>query len=93
MHSDGVVFSIFLIFTGAALLAALALYARQSLLVAYIVLGALVGPWGLALVSDPVTIQGIGHVGIDHPQARLFIVVDLFAQPGQRPPAGLDVPQ
>ncbi len=64
MQSDAVVFSIFLIFTGAALLAALALFARQSLLVAYIVLGALVGPWGLALVSDPVTIQGIGHVGI-----------------------------
>jgi Kef-type K+ transport system membrane component KefB len=64
MHSDTVVFTIFLIFTGAALLAGLALYARQSLLVAYIVLGGLLGPWGLKLVSDLGVIQQIGHVGI-----------------------------
>ena len=44
MAGDSIIFSIFLIFTGAALLAAMALYARQSLLVAYILLGALLGP-------------------------------------------------
>jgi len=52
MQSEAIVFSIFLIFTGAALLATLALYTRQSLLVAYILLGALFGPWGLELVAD-----------------------------------------
>jgi Kef-type K+ transport system membrane component KefB len=64
MQSDTIVFSIFLIFTGAAVFAGAALYLRQSMLVAYIALGCLVGPWGLALVTDATTIQGIGHVGI-----------------------------
>ncbi len=64
MQSDVIVFSIFLNFTGAAVFAGAALYLRQSMLVAYIALGCLVGPWGLALVTDATTIQGIGHVGI-----------------------------
>ncbi len=64
MNGDSIVFSIFLIFTGAAVLAGVALYARQSMLVAYILLGVLAGPWGFRLVTDATTIQGIGHVGI-----------------------------
>jgi Kef-type K+ transport system membrane component KefB len=64
MHTDPLVFSVFLIFTGAAVFAALALFAGQSLLIAYIVLGCVVGPWGLALVEDPRTIASVGHVGI-----------------------------
>ena len=64
MNADSVIFSIFLIFTGAAVVAALALYARQSLLVAYIALGWLAGPWGLGLVPDAELVEGIGHVGI-----------------------------
>lgn len=64
MHGDVIIFSIFLIFTGAAVFAGIALYARQSMLVAYILLGCLVGPWGLKLVTDASTIQSIGHVGI-----------------------------
>ncbi len=64
MNGDSIVFSIFLIFTGAAVLAGIALYARQSMLVAYILLGVLAGPWGFRLVTDATTIKGIGHVGI-----------------------------
>ncbi len=64
MQSDVIVFSIFLIFTGAAVFAGAALYLRQSMLVAYIALGTLAGPWGIGLVTDATTIQGIGHVGI-----------------------------
>ena len=64
MQSDTIVFSIFLIFTGAAVFAGAALYLRQSMLVAYIALGCLAGPWGLGFVTDATTIQGIGHVGI-----------------------------
>ena len=64
MQSDIIVFSIFLIFTGAAVFAGAALYLRQSMLVAYIALGCLAGPWGIGLVTDATTIQGIGHVGI-----------------------------
>ena len=38
----------FLIFTGSAVVASLALFGRQPLLVAYILLGAVMGPHGLA---------------------------------------------
>jgi Kef-type K+ transport system membrane component KefB len=46
MTNDPLVFTIFLVFTGAAVLATVSLFARQSLLVAYIALGVLLGPWG-----------------------------------------------
>ncbi len=64
MTSEFSIFSLFLVFTGAAVLAAATLYARQSLLVAYIALGVLLGPWGLRLIHDTRTVQEIGHVGI-----------------------------
>jgi Kef-type K+ transport system membrane component KefB len=79
MPHDSILFSIFLIFTGAAVLAAIALYARQSLLVAYILLGGLVGPWGLKLVSDAAIIQQIGHIGI----IFLLFLLGLNLQPAQ----------
>jgi Kef-type K+ transport system membrane component KefB len=63
MQQD-IVFTIFLIFTGAAVLATIALYARQALLVAYILLGILLGPSALGLVSDPDLIGEIAHIGI-----------------------------
>lgn len=46
------------------MLATLALFTRQSLLVAYIVLGAALGPWGAKLVTDPIIIKDIGDIGI-----------------------------
>ena len=64
MQQDPFVFTIFLIFTGAAIVATIALYARQALLVAYILLGVLLGPSVFGLVSDPILIQQISHVGI-----------------------------
>ncbi|HOP15151.1 MAG: cation:proton antiporter [Chromatiaceae bacterium] len=64
MHQDPIVFTIFLVFTGAAVFATIALFARQSLLVAYIVLGALFGPSALGLVSDPELIRNISEFGI-----------------------------
>jgi Kef-type K+ transport system membrane component KefB len=57
-------YSMFLIFTGAALLTTLALFARQAMIVGYIVLGVLLGPWGLALISDAGLIQDISNIGI-----------------------------
>lgn len=64
MQQDPIVFTVFLVFTGAAVFATLALFARQSLLVAYIVLGALFGPSALGLVSDPELIRSISEFGI-----------------------------
>lgn len=64
MHQEPLVFTIFVVFTGAAIVATLALYARQSLLVAYILLGALLGPSALGLIADPELVRGISEFGI-----------------------------
>jgi len=57
-------YSLFLIFVGAALFATLALVARQSLIIGYIVLGIVLGPWGLKWVTDTKLIQDISNIGI-----------------------------
>ena len=59
---DEVTFTIFIIFTGAAIFATLALYARQTLIVAYIALGILIGPFGLGLVTDQSFIQQVSDI-------------------------------
>ena len=56
--------SLFLIFVGAAIFATLALFARQSLIIAYIVLGIVLGPWGVAWVEDTKLIKDISNIGI-----------------------------
>ncbi len=45
-------------------MATIALYLRQAMLVAYLALGAILGPWGLALVTDADLIQDIARIGI-----------------------------
>ncbi|MFT5574113.1 MAG: Kef-type K+ transport system membrane component KefB [Cryomorphaceae bacterium] len=57
-------FSLFLIFVGAAIFATLALMARQSLIIGYIVLGVVLGPWGAKWVTDTELIQDISNIGI-----------------------------
>ena len=64
MPDNTIVYSIFLIFTGAAIFATLALFARQALIVGYIILGIIFGPWGLALIDDASLISDISHIGI-----------------------------
>lgn len=64
MHSSQVIFSIFLIFAGAAVFATIALYARQAMIVAYIVLGLIIGPWGLGLIDDASWIEDVSEIGI-----------------------------
>jgi Kef-type K+ transport system membrane component KefB len=77
MQQDPLVFTIFIVFTGAAVFATLALYARQSLLVAYIVLGALLGPSALGFVTDPELIRDISEFGI----VFLLFLLGLNLQP------------
>ncbi len=64
MHEHQLIFSLFLIFVGAALFSSLALLTRQSMLVAYIFLGILLGPWGLKLINDSQLVRHVGDVGI-----------------------------
>jgi Kef-type K+ transport system membrane component KefB len=64
MGNESIVFSLFLIFFGAAIMATLALTLRQSLIIAYIAVGLLIGPFGSGLIQDPSLIQNISNVGI-----------------------------
>jgi len=62
---EGIIFNaFFLIFCSAAVLASLALYTRQPLLVAYIAIGVILGPHGFAVVSDITLISEMSHIGI-----------------------------
>lgn len=65
MSLEGNLFqSFFLIFSGAAIIASLALYSRQPLLVAYILLGILLGPHAFALVDNLNLLTEISRIGI-----------------------------
>ena len=77
MNADSIVFTFFMIFAGAALLATFALFARQALLIAYILIGVLLGPWGLGFVSDAKVIGEIAHIGI----IFLLFLIGLNLQP------------
>lgn len=77
MHDGSVFYTIFIIFAGAAFLSTLVLYTKQSLLVAYILLGAILGPWGFKLVSDVSTVRQIGDIGI----VFLLFLLGLHLQP------------
>ncbi|WP_267256399.1 cation:proton antiporter [Coxiella endosymbiont of Ornithodoros maritimus] len=64
MFEHDIIFSIFLIFAGAAVLSTFALMTRQSMLVAYILLGILLGPWGLKLIANIDMLRTVSDVGI-----------------------------
>ncbi len=64
MEQDSLLFSFFLIFSGAAVLSTIALFLRQPLLVAYICVGALLGPYGMAYISDASLLTDVAEFGI-----------------------------
>lgn len=88
MDPNNVIFSIFLIFAGAAFFATVALYTRQSLLVVYILLGVLLGPWGIKLIANVNLVHNVGEIGIIfllfllglnlHPQDLLHLLRKTF---------------
>ena len=57
-------YSFFLIFTGAAILASVALYTKQPIILAYIALGAAIGPHGISMITDVQLLADIAHIGI-----------------------------
>lgn len=79
MPHIGIIESFFLIFAGAALLATLALYSRQPMLVAYIAVGSILGPFGLQWVDDPALLSEIAEFGI----IFLLFLVGLDLQPSK----------
>ena len=64
MHEASLFQSFFLIFSGAAIVASLALWGRQPLLVAYIALGILLGPSGLAIIDNVQLMAEMSNIGI-----------------------------
>jgi len=64
MTEHPILFTIFLIFSGAAVVATLALYARQALLISYILLGVLLGPSVAGLVDDSELVREMSNIGI-----------------------------
>ena len=64
MADISIVNSFFLIFSGAAILASAVLYTRQPIIIAYIALGALIGPFGLNYVNDTYLLSEIAEIGI-----------------------------
>ena len=79
MAADSLLFSFFLIFGGAALLATAALYLRQPLLVAYILIGVLLGPYGFSVVTEGDLLSDIAEFGI----LFLLFLLGLDMQPGK----------
>ena len=54
----------FLVFTGAAILACIAMYSRQPLIITYIALGALIGPFGMGYIEDVKLLSDAAEIGI-----------------------------
>ena len=54
----------FLVFTGAALLACLAMFCRQPLIITYIALGAIIGPFGLGYIENVELLSEAAEIGI-----------------------------
>ena len=79
MHNDAILLPFFLIFTTAAVLATFALFTRQPLIVAYILVGILLGPSAIGLINDPTLISGISHIGI----IFLLFLLGLDMQPSK----------
>ncbi len=74
---DHIIFQFVLIFAGAALFATLFLYLKQPIIIAYIVLGIVVGPKGLGLINDADQIEQLAHIGI----ILLLFLIGLNFQP------------
>ncbi len=79
MAPDSLLFSFFLIFSGAALLSTVALYCKQPLLVAYICVGVILGPYGFKFISDPSLLTDIAEFGI----IFLLFLLGLDMQPSK----------
>lgn len=64
MESFDITFSFFLIFSGAAVVASIALFTRQPLIVSYILLGMAFGPFGAEFVTGVKVLNDISQIGI-----------------------------
>jgi Kef-type K+ transport system membrane component KefB len=77
MNLDSIIFELGVIIFGSAVLGTLFLYTKQPIVIAYIAIGFIVGPNGLALIQSTEHIEEIAHLGI----ILLLFLVGLNLQP------------
>ena len=73
---DELVFSFSIVFVSVSVLAVLADFTKQPLIVAFIVAGVFIGPAGFNLLSDSAFFEAIGEIGI---LLLLFLVPFFFS--------------
>lgn len=78
MENAPILTSLFVIFSGAAVIASVALFTRQPLILSYIAVGAIAGPYGFNWVSDANLLSDIAEIGI----MFLLFLIGLDMQPG-----------
>jgi len=61
---ENIIMELALIFAGAAILATVFLYLKQPIIISYIALGMIIGPYGVGLINQADHIEKISHVGI-----------------------------
>lgn len=64
MTFENIITELAIILAGAALLSTLFLFLKQPIIISYIVLGMIIGPYGLGLIKDADHLEKISHVGI-----------------------------
>jgi Kef-type K+ transport system membrane component KefB len=79
MNFDNILFELAAIVVSSGLLATLFLFARQPIILAYIAVGILIGPKGLALIDSANHIEEISHLGV----VLLLFMVGLNLQPAK----------
>ncbi len=61
---EGFIFDLSILLVGAALLSYVAVLLKQPIIIAYIICGVLIGPWGIGVVKNVEFIETISHLGI-----------------------------
>jgi len=64
MEFNNILFELVLIYAGAAVLATLFIFIKQPVILSYLILGMIIGPFGTKLISDAEHIKQIGHFGV-----------------------------
>ncbi|KOR31954.1 sodium:hydrogen antiporter, partial [Achromatium sp. WMS3] len=79
MNLHSILLELTLIIVGAACLGTLFLYAKQPIIIAYIAIGMLLGPHGMALIDDAIHIEQIAHFGV----ILLLFIIGINLQPSK----------
>ncbi|MFC1589376.1 cation:proton antiporter [Pseudomonadota bacterium] len=74
---SNIIYELVVIFAGSAILATAFLYLKQPVMLAYIVLGILAGPWGFGVIKSAAHIEELSHTGI----ILLLFLIGLNLQP------------